>query len=193
MKYIKIFGLFYYLPWIYTVMISSSARLSKAAYPLANSLIFIYLFICLLSLDVTQKGFKKHEEFVFKYSIYELPRFIKGGIIEELLFRLPLLVLFDGPSQQFWITSIVFSVLFGLIHLPNYKFLFISDSGNVINGVVPKVIKIFNVTAFAGIFGLGLSYLLVVTKSIFLTISIHILWNYLVITITPLIKKQFAE
>lgn len=117
---------------------------------------------------------------------------VQAPIVEELIYRLPLILILDSTSEYRWTWTIAASVLFSLVHLPDNKFLagvkisqtktMESDDLEAEADKIQTSLKTRIVRAVA-VFPLGLltGYFAVSTQSIWPSIAIHAIWNFLCI------------
>ncbi len=65
---------------------------------------------------------RKNQKLFFKKWLvsYFPSHFIGAPALEELLFRAPLLIYFDGLSVKAWLWIFLTSIIFGLVHFPRY-------------------------------------------------------------------------
>lgn len=193
MKTKTFFNIIAFLPLVYALIVGDLS-LAEPFLPaiFATMSIWIILFLYSIYLDkkISDLVFDKktsvwlvnvtwvRKPLWFKTIFILIPTLILCATGEEILFRLPLLILFKDFGQGFWVTAIGISVIFGLMHWQNADTLF-RKTTKELNDTERLVFRSSNVIITAT-FGLGLSYFFMLTKSLPMTIAAHVLWNIFV-------------
>lgn len=124
---------------------------------------------------------------------------------EEILFRFPLILLYDEVSGA-WMGIIISSVVFGAFHLQNIRFhqgVMLADETDTdsikaetakMGAEQPEEVR--RRTVIQAIFCVGMGclygYIAVNTQSLWMSIAIHAAWNAIAILILPTIVVLFV-
>lgn len=168
--------------------------------------VFGIFVICRIYIGVVSKIYKneiKSIEWIkansFKYYfLFGFPTLlIIAPTLEELIFRAPLLLFFDGLSPSSIIFAVIISLSFGATHWhsPFSDGMQLLDKAETddlvaeaakVRAAEPRYNKIFRVF-FTSSIGLYLSYLALSSQSIWPSLIFHSAWNFLWPLIGPLV------
>jgi membrane protease YdiL (CAAX protease family) len=182
--------------------------LIQGAIALLVTLIFRYVAKKARGLEVA-KSFKdlgkKHKYYSLAYL------FILGPTVEELVFRFPLIVIFNKMTSWAWLATVGTAVFFAYLHWDStfkkelsfsdqvsneererVMSLPIEEAEKVIKEVkIPLGMKIVSFTS-ASVMGVVCSYFGITGRSLFTSIIIHSLWNISGAILIPLLVSLGA-
>ncbi|HBI35602.1 MAG: hypothetical protein UU51_C0029G0006 [Microgenomates group bacterium GW2011_GWC1_41_20] len=124
---------------------------------------------------------------------------IANAGLEELISRLPLILVFDRVDATAWLGIIYSSFLFALMHGPRHKSLaeeFTSSKnselplqGRTVFSNIARIVGFVIAGAAGALFG----YLGITTQNLIVSWTAHVLWNVLFVFVFPIVFVSLAS
>lgn len=115
---------------------------------------------------------------------------LSSPFIEEILFRLPLILLFDSLNSTAIVVSILVSLFFGYLHKDNYE-IRAKTYGTPIPNKTIRIYSVIIITLLSCI----LSVFAIQYQSLWIPILIHLAWNifHIVSAFFIVLRKYYAR